>query len=540
MKKLLTLMVALVLQVSVVTTASAQAINDNQLSDPRVRQAIAYAIDMQTIADTLFEGAAINATGLLSNSEFYPDGMDAYDYDPDRARELLAEAGWDEGRVLDVVYYYPDQQTADFMAVIQAYLADVGIQMNYRLLEGDVGAQIALPPEDPVDGPANIDWDILYGARAALALQEYFNRFGYGLMPSIPNIEEMNELVEMVNSTSDPDVHRDGFQQMEGIINENAYILPLYYQQLYIFESDRVDRNGHPYGNEQYNYNWGITDWIVEPNDDGERVIYTNAAPQQFFEVPWQNLGIWVHNRYAFDTILEADPNLVPIGGELAETYEMSDDGLTFTFTLKDGLTWHDGEPITGDDVAWSIEAAAQFPITNAVVLATLRRIEGAEALLAGDADHISGIAVDGNTVTLTFSEVDPNVLLAFSQFAPLPASYFEGADPLQLQQNEFWQFPIGSGPFMIEEARMNDFTTLVPFPDYHGGVANIDRVIALPSADGDVNLVRNATAFRADVGYTKNVPDVAALEALDHMNVYPVNIPYTRMFWINQFPMSQ
>ncbi len=539
MKKLLTLTLALVVQVSLVGGAAAQAINDNQLSDPRVRQAIAYAIDMETIAETLFEGAAINAVGLLSNSEFYPEGMDAYDYDPDRARELLAEAGWDQGRVLDVVYYYPDQQTADFMAVIQAYLADVGMQMNYRLLEGDVGAQIALPPEDPVNGPANIDWDILYGARAALALQEYFNRFGYGLMPSIPNIEEMNELVEMVNSTADPQVHRDGFQQMEGIINENAYILPLYYQQLYIFESDRVDRNGHPYGNEQYNYNWGIVDWEVEPNDDGERVIYTNAAPQQFFEVPWQNLGIWVHNRYAFDTILEADPNLTPIGGELAETYGMSDDGLTFTFTLRDGLTWHDGEPITAEDVAWSIEAAAQLPVTNPVVAATLRRIEGADALLAGDAEHMSGIAVDGNTVTLTFSEIDPNVLLAFSQFAPLPASYFEGTDPLQLQQNEFWQFPIGSGPFMIEEARMNDFTTLVPFPDYHGGVANIDRVIALPSADGDPNLVRNAAAFRADVGYTKNVPDVAALEALDHMSVIPVNIPYTRMFWINQFPMT-
>ena len=326
MKKLFTISAALLVQTSLVGGAMAQAINDNQLSDPRVRQAIAYAVDMQTIVDTLFEGAAINATGLLSNSEFYPDDMDSYDFDPDRARELLAEADWDESRVLDVVYYYPDQQTADFMAVVQAYLSDVGIQMNYRLLEGDVGAQIALPADDPVNGPANIDWDILYGARAALALQEYFNRFGDGLMPSIPNVDEMIPLVEMVNSTADPDVHRDGFQQMEGIINENAYILPLYYQQLYIFESDRVDRNGHPFGNEQYNYNWGIVDWNVEPNDDGERVIYTNAAPQQFFEVPWQNLGIWVHNRYAFDTILEADPNLVPIGGELAETYQMSDD----------------------------------------------------------------------------------------------------------------------------------------------------------------------------------------------------------------------
>ena len=83
----------------------------------------------------------------------------------------------------------------------------------------------------------------------------------------------------------------------------------------------------------------------------------------------------------------------------------------------------------------------------------------------------------------------------------------------------------------------MNEFTTLVPFEDYHGGGAKIDRIIALPSADGDANLIRNAAAGRADFGYTKNPVDVPALEEMDHMRVTPVNIPYTRMFWINQFP---
>jgi peptide/nickel transport system substrate-binding protein len=536
MKKLMALAIAGLMSTTLIGSADAQPINDNQLSDPRVRQAIAYAIDMETIAETIFEGQAVPAVGMLPDGPYKPTDLEPYAYNPDKARELLAEAGWDSNRVLDVVYYYTDQQTADLMAAIQAYLADVGIQMNYRLIEGDVGSQIAVVPDDPVNGPSKVTWDMLYGARAALALQEYFNRYAYGLKPMIPNIPRMNELVAKVNSSTDPEVQREGYFEMEHIINENVYQIPLYYQQLFTYESDRLNRNGAPYGNEQYNYNWAVESWTIEPDASGKGVLYTNAGPAQFFEVPWQNLGIWVHNKFAFDTILEADGALTPIGGELADTYSVSEDGLTFTFALKDGLTWHDGEPITVDDVVFSIGAALKFPITQPVLQATLKKIEGAEAYVAGETDTLAGVTTEGDTVTIKFASIDPNVLLSFSQFAPLPAKHFEGVDPLNLQQAPFWQKPIGSGPFMIDEVVMSDYTTLVPFEDYHKGTPKIEQIIARPSSDNDGNLLVNATAGKADFGYTKSAADVPGLEALDFMNIHPIDIPYTRMLWINQF----
>ncbi|WP_152664560.1 ABC transporter substrate-binding protein [Devosia geojensis] len=536
MKKLMALAVAGLMSTTFSGSVAAQPINDNQLSDPRVRQAIAYAIDMDTIAETIFEGQAVPAVGMLPDGPNKPTDLEPYAYNPDKARELLAEAGWDSNRVLDVVYYYTDQQTADLMAAIQAYLADVGIQMNYRLLEGDIGSQISVVPDDPVNGPSKVTWDMLYGARAALALQEYFNRYAYGLKPMIPNIPRMNELVAKVNGTTDPEVQREGYFEMEHIINENVYQIPLYYQQLFTYESDRLNRNGAPYGNEQYNYDWAVETWTIEPDASGKGVLYTNAGPAQFFEVPWQNLGIWVHNKFAFDTILEADGTLTPIGGELADTYSVSEDGLTFTFTLKDGLTWHDGEPITVDDVVFSIGAALKFPITQPVLQATLKKIEGAEAYVAGEADTLAGVTTEGNTVTIKFASIDPNVLLSFSQFAPLPARHFEGVDPLNLQQAPFWQKPIGSGPFKIDEVVMNDYTTLVPFEGYHKGTPKIEQIIARPSSDNDGNLLVNATAGKADFGYTKSAADVPGLEALDFMNIHPIDIPYTRMLWINQF----
>ncbi len=136
-------------------------------------------------------------------------------------------------------------------------------------------------------------------------------------------------------------------------------------------------------------------------------------------------------NKFAFDTVLEADGAFTPIGGEMADTCEISEDGLTFTFTLKDGLTWHDGAPITAEDIVWSIGAAAKFPVTHPVVQSTLKKIEGADAFVKGEADTLVGVTAEGNTVTLKFATLDPNVLLTFSQFAPLPAKHFEGVDPV-------------------------------------------------------------------------------------------------------------
>lgn len=519
------------------SAALAQASNSEALSDIRVRQAIAYAIDMDTIAETLLEGKAIVADSMLPNGPNKPEGLNSYAYNPDLARELLAAANWDSNRELDLVYYYGDQLTADLMAAVQAYLADVGIQMTYRKLEGDVGAQLGARPDDPVNGPAAITWDLGYGAAAAIALQEFYNAYGTGGTSHTPGSDELDELIAGINASSDPEVLRPAYFAIQEYWDAHLDTIPLYYQQLFVYESDRLNRNGGAYGNEQYNYDWGIVDWTIEPDSDGNKIMYTNTAPAQFFESPWANLGIFMTSKIVFDRLLSADGSLTPTSGLMVDSFDVSEDGMTVSFDLKDGLTWHDGTALTVDDVSWSIETALQVPFLHGVVKNTFESLEGADAFVDGSADHVSGIETDGSTITLNFATLDPNVLMSFAQFAILPANHFEGVDPLQLQQHSFWQHPIGSGPFQIDEVQMNDFVRYVPFADYHGGVAQIDEIVAFPSGDGDGNLIINAAAHKMDYGFTKNVADVAALEAMDFMRVVPTDIPYTRMIWINKFP---
>lgn len=68
------------------TSSYAWAERANQLSDERVRAAIAYAIDMDTIVETLFEGKAIVADSMIPNGPYKAEGLERYSYDPDRAR----------------------------------------------------------------------------------------------------------------------------------------------------------------------------------------------------------------------------------------------------------------------------------------------------------------------------------------------------------------------------------------------------------------------------------------------------------------------
>ncbi len=508
----------------------------NPLSDERVRQAIAYAIDMETIVDTLFEGKAIVADSMIPNGFWKADGLNTYAYDPDKARALLEEANWDEDYVLDVVFYYGDQLTVDLMTVLQSQLADVGMQMTYRKLEGDVVTQLTAVPETGSDTSA-VDWDIAYGAKAALVMQEYYNVYMDGHSTYTPTDDQRNELIRRINGTADIDEQRAAFVDFQKLENDALSDIPLYYQQLYIFESDRVDRMGGLYGNAQFNYDWGILDWEIEPDENGKRILYTNKGPIQFFFHPWLNPGLRIGNKVLWDRLLSADGSLVPNGPQLAESWEVSSDGLTVSFDLQDNATWHDGTPVTAEDVSWSIHTALKVPALNGVLSNTFSSIEGAEDYKAGNADSIAGITADGDKLTLQFAVLDPNVLVSFGQFAPMPKHLLGDVNPLEFQQHAYWQNPVGNGPFRIEEVKMNDFARFVPYENYYGGTAKIDEIVAFPSEDNDPNVVKNAAAGRLDYGFTKSVADVQALEAMEHMRVIAADIPYTRSLRMNAYP---
>lgn len=271
----------------------------------------------------------------------------------------------------------------------------------------------------------------------------------------------------------------------------------------------------------------------------GEKLVYSNGGPEEFFETPWLNPGTYVYNKAVYGHLIVADENLAPIPNhpDALATYEYSEDGKTLTFTLRDDAFWHNGDPVTPEDIKWSIEFVAKTPVCNAVFVSTFSAIEGSKNADGAFNETFSGIAIDGQTITITFDKIAPDALLTFTQFAPVPQSEFTGIDPLQVQQAPFFQHPIGCGPFMVAEVNMKNYTILAPFDKYYNGVADF-KIQLLPSAgDSDPNIVTRAKSGNLDYGYTKMISDVQALEGTPGITITPIDVRYTRLFFLNKFP---
>ena len=514
-------------------------VNSNPLSDVRVRQAIAYAIDMEEIAETFFKGQVTPANSMVPANGV--EELNNYSYDPEKAMELLEDAGWDENYVLKVVYTYTDQETVDFMAVIQSYLAAVGIQMEASLIEGDVNTQLWTPPADMVNGPSAVDWDIYYGAVAAPNRLTFYDGYKSSSMSShTPTSEDLAAVADKLQSTANPEEQAAYLEEIQILCNEQLPVLPLYHMDVYSIESDAVNRNGAPYGNEQYKYDWQIEKWDIEPNEDGKKVLRTNTGPIEFFYDVYTTNNGNAANKVLFDTLIVANSDLTEFAPQAAESFEISEDDLSVSFVLKDGLKWHDGSDVTIDDVKFTWELACKVSTISSIYGAVIPNLEGFEAFVNGETEELAGIVVEGNKITFKFASIAPTMMFAFSQLPILPKAYLEDADPTVIQQNSFWQSPIGSGPFKVKEVSMNNYCVLEAFDEYHKGRPVIDEIYMYPSTETDASLVKNVSAGLYDYAWSKSLADVQACSEVEGYTTSAYPMLYTRQLIINKFEHAE
>lgn len=507
------------------------------LADVRVRQALAYAIDMDTIVNSLFEGKAEVAKSFTAPGDWLNADIPEYKYDPEKAKELLKEANWPKDYTLDVVYYYDDQQTVDLMTIIGQYWQEVGVKAKFRKLEGDLASQLWVPPTDKEKGPSVVKWDLAYAAVAALCESEFYNRFASTASnnSTVPKQEGLDELITESNATMNAEEQKKAFFKIQNLIAEKELAMPLYHQVCFIYTSDKLDTAGVKFGNDQFSYEKNILDWKINRDD---KTMYTNGGPEEFFWSPMVNPGYMLSTELVFDKLINADSTLTPTDGMLAESYKVSEDNKTIEFVLRDGLKWHDDQPLTGDDVKFTLELMLKTPGTNAVASEVVKAIKGSSDFLDGKTDNLEGVTVEGNKVTVNFDSVSANALAVFSQWPILPKHCLEKANPETLQQDQFWQKPIGSGPYKVDEVVLNNYATLKRWDGYYKkGSGNIDKIYLFASGENDANLVKNAGAGKIDYAWSKSTEDAKAIEAMDSMKVTSANIRYTRCFYINQFP---
>jgi peptide/nickel transport system substrate-binding protein len=254
------------------------------------------------------------------------------------------------------------------------------------------------------------------------------------------------------------------------------------------------------------------------------------AAPQAYAATPADTLV----QAWAIDDIITLDPGeafeistaevtantysklvaLDPadtskIVSDIAESWDVSEDGLTYTFKLKPNLTFASGNPITAEDVAFSFERVikldkspafllTQFGLTGDNVVEKAKAADESTFVLTVDKPYAPSFVLNVLTATVA-SVVDKKVVMENAKPVTPTAEYKYDTD----FGNEFLKTGYaGSGPFKIREWRANEVVVLERNDNYYGEKAKLARVIyrymkessgqRLALENGDIDVARN------------------------------------------------
>jgi len=185
----------------------------------------------------------------------------------------------------------------------------------------------------------------------------------------------------------------------------------------------------------------------------------------------WQN---WSMIKSLFDGLMDYKPGTTELVPDLAESYEISEDGQTFTFKLRKGVKFHNGREMTAEDVKYSIDRVVN-PVTQSPGQGFFASIKGYDEAAEGKADGVAGIVVvDPYTIKFELTRPDATFLhvmaINFSHVVPKEEVEKYGAD--------FGKNPVGTGAFKLGEWTLGQRVVFEKNPDYwNKGVPYLDSI---------------------------------------------------------------
>lgn len=228
---------------------------------------------------------------------------------------------------------------------------------------------------------------------------------------------------------------------------------------------------------------------------------------------PWYNRQM--ATNLMFRSLLLADSSLEKTEPDLAEV-AVSEDGMTYTVTMKDGLKWSDGEDLTTDDVIFSIETALKTATINSIYTAAFSNIKEMKA--------------DGSVLTISMTTPYAAMMNVLSQFAILPKHCLENADPLSLDSDPFWQNPVCSGMFCLDELNKGNYFTLKLNEYYEGTAPKITKVTVYFVTD----FITAAQAGNVDYVYGNDAGLVEELGKMDNFTSNEVDVLFYKYLIFN------
>lgn len=238
--------------------------------------------------------------------------------------------------------------------------------------------------------------------------------------------------------------------------------------------------------------------------------------------------------RLALGALYKLSDTLVPVP-ELAERLDVSPDSKVYTFILRQGVKWSDGQPWSAEDVVFTFERAIDKRSAS-ILAGRLANIKGAAAYGDQKATSVAGIETPNpNTVRITLDQPDASWLTTlgqFSGFCVLPKHILKDVPPDQLKQHPFSLAPtVGAGAYKFIKYETDQFVELQANPNYYRGKPAVDRIF-MKILTPDV-AVAQLERGELDV---MNVPvsDAVRLKTLPAVTVVSVRSPSISQIAIN------
>jgi ABC-type transport system substrate-binding protein len=233
--------------------------------------------------------------------------------------------------------------------------------------------------------------------------------------------------------------------------------------------------------------------------------------------------------RQIFSGLVRLNDDL-EVEPDLAEGWEVSDDGLTYTFTLREDARFADGRALTSADVQYSLERAADPDLAPFLPARTyLGDIVGVREKIDGQAQTISGIAIsDDRTIAITIDAPKSYFLAKLAH----PTSFIVDRNAVERGGNNWTDRPNGSGPFTIERWDHDQLLVLMRNLNFYRDLSRLDRVRFLIGAAASNPLVLYEQG-RIDL---VTVPGYALARVADENNPLSrelVSVPQLSLFYI-------
>lgn len=169
----------------------------------------------------------------------------------------------------------------------------------------------------------------------------------------------------------------------------------------------------------------------------------------------------------------DGNSKIVP---SLAESWDISDDGLEYTFHLREGVKFHNGNDFTAEDVAYTFHRL--LTVDGAVNTEFIDQVKGAEELMNGENDTLEGVeVVDDHTVKITLKEPFAGFLASISS----PGVSIYDSEATEAAGDQFGMDPaltVGTGPFMFSSWSFNNQLVLTCNEDYWKGASALPGVV--------------------------------------------------------------